>query len=95
MPTERSFRERELLEFEVEEENSTPINIEDDDNHDITYLFCEEDYDLCSGCESNRIAHIVQPCGHMICTNCVKKNNCRIRGCRISNNITIDLDDFE
>ena len=48
--TERSFRERELLEFEEDEENSTPIDNDDDDNYDNTHLFCEEDneedYDL-------------------------------------------------
>ena len=61
-----------LKEFEEEEENIAP---DDDDNYDNTDLFCEEDheedYDLCSGCDEKPIAHLVQPCGHMICTNCV------------------------
>ena len=89
----------ELLEFEEEEENNAPIDTDDDDNYDNTDLFFEEvdeeDYDLCSSCDENCIVHLVQPCRHMNCTNCVKKKNCQLCGCRISNNITIDLDDFE
>ena len=68
----------ELLQFEEEEENNAPIDIDYDDNYDDTDLFCEEDdeekSDLCSGCDENLFAHLVQPCGHMICINCVKKN---------------------
>ena len=98
--TERSFRKMELLkEFEEEEENNAPDDINDDDNYGSTDLFCEEDhdedYDLCSGCDEKPIAHLVQPCGHMICTNCVQKNNCQLCGCRISNNITIHFDEVE
>ena len=89
----------ELLEFEEEEENIAPIDIDDDHNYDNTDLFCEEDdeedYDLCSGCDGNPFAHLIQPCAHMICTSCVRTNNCKLYGCRISNNITIDLDNFE
>ena len=77
--TEKSFRKMELLEFGEDEKNTAAIDNDDDDNFDNTDLFCVEDdkeeYDLCSGCGENLIAHIVQPCGHMICTNCVKKNN--------------------
>ena len=98
--TERSFRKIELLkEFKEEEENNAPNVIDDDNNFDNKDLFCEEedeeDYDLCSGCDENPNAHLVQPCGHMICVNCVEKNNCQLFGCRIYINITIDLDDFE
>ena len=97
--TETSFRKMELLEFEEKEENNAPTDIDDNDNYDNTDLFCEEedekDYDLCSGCDENPFAHLVQPCGHMILTNCLKKNNCQLRRCRIANDITIDLDDFE
>ena len=32
-----------LLEFEEEEENNAPIDIDDDDNYNSTDLFCEED----------------------------------------------------
>ena len=39
---ERSFRKIELLEFEEEEENNSPIDIDDDVNYN-TDLFCEED----------------------------------------------------
>ena len=74
----------ELLVFEEEEENKAPIDIDDDDNYDNTDLFCEEDdeedYDLCSSCDKNPFPHLVQPSGHMICTNCFKKNNCQICG---------------
>ena len=58
--TEKFFRKMELLEFEEEEENNAPINIDDDDNYDNTELFCEEDdeedYDLCSGCDEKPFA---------------------------------------
>ena len=68
----------ELLEFE-EEENIAPIDVDDDDNYDHTDLFCEEDneedYNLCSNCDENPIAHLVQPCGHVISTDCFNKNN--------------------
>ena len=37
--TERSFRKKELLEFEEEEESNTTIHIDDDDNYDKTDLF--------------------------------------------------------
>ena len=97
--TEKSFRKMKLLEFREEEENNAPIDIDDDDSYDNTDLFCEEedeeDNDLCSSCNENPIAHLIQPSGHMICTICVKKNNCQLCGCRISNNITIDLVAFE
>ena len=81
--TERCFRKMELLDFEEEEENNAPIDIDDvDDNYDNTDLFSEEDdedgYVLCSGCVENPFAHLVQPCGHMICTNCAKKINCQL-----------------
>ena len=82
--TEKSFRKIELLELEGEEEKNTPTDIDYDHKFDRTDLFCEEDdekdYDLCSGCDENRSAHLNQPCGHMISTNCVKKNNCPLRG---------------
>ena len=97
--TIRSFRKMELLESEEEKENNSPIHIANDDNYDDTDLFCEaveeEDYNLCSGCNENPFAQLVQPWGHMICTNCVKKTNCQLCLCQKSNNITIDLDDFE
>ena len=96
--TEKSFRKMELLEFE-EEEKIAPIDIDDGDSFFETDLFCEEDdekdCDLCSCCDEDPFAHLVQPCGHMICTNCVKKENCQLCGCQISNIITIDLDDSE
>ena len=96
--TDRFFRKMELLELEKEEENNAHIDINDDDSYDNTVLFCEEDdeedYDFCSSCDENPFAHLVQPCGHMTCTNFVKKNNCQLCGCRISNNITVDLGDF-
>ena len=97
---ERSFRKMELLkEFEEEEETNAPDDIDDVDDCDNTDLFCEEDheedYDLCSGCFEKPIAHLVQPCGHMICTNCVQKNNCQLCGCRISNNIVFHFDEVE
>ena len=76
----------ELLKFEEEGENNAPNDIDDDDNFDNTDLFCEEDdeedKDLCSNCDENPIAHLVQPCGHMICTNTVKRNNSQSCGCR-------------
>ena len=82
--TERSFRKIDLLEFEEEEENNAPSDIDDEDNDDNTDLFCEEvvekDDDLCSGCGENSFAQLVQTCGHMICTHCVKKNNCQLCG---------------
>ena len=98
--TERSFRKMELLkEFEEEEENNALDDIDDDGNYYNTDLFCEEgreeDYDLCSGCDEKPFAHLVQPCGHMICTNCVQKNNGQLCGCRISNEITIHFDEVE
>ena len=71
---ERLFKKK-LLEFEEEEENNAPIGIDVNDNYDNTDLFCEkvdeEGYDLCSGCDENPFAHLVQPCVHIICTNCV------------------------
>ena len=88
----------------LKEENNAPDDIDDDDdddddNYDITDLFCEEhheeDYVLCSDCDKKPIAHLVQPCGHMICTNYVQKNKCHLCGCRISNNITIHFDGVE
>ena len=49
-----------------------PDDVADDNNYNSD-LFCEEvgeeDCDLCSGCDEKPIAHLVQPCGHMICTN--------------------------
>ena len=36
--------------------------------------------DLCSSCDEELFAHLVEPCGHMIFTNCVKKNNCQLCG---------------
>ena len=82
--TERSFRKIELLEFEEEEENNAPIDFDYDNNYDNTDLFCEEDddedYDLCSGCDENPLGQLVQPCRRMICSNCVKKNNCQLCG---------------
>ena len=82
--TESSFRKMDLLEFEEEEENNARIDIDVDDNFDNTDLFCEEDdeegYVLCSSCDENPFAHLVQQCGQMICTNCVKKNNCQLCG---------------
>ena len=96
--TERSSRKMELLkEFEKAERNHAPDDIGDDDNYN-TDLFLEEDhkdYDLCSGCDEKPFAHLVQPCGHMICTNCVQRNYCQLCGCRISNNITIHFDEVE
>ena len=86
--TERSFGKMELSDFEGEEKNDVPIDIDDDDNYDDTDLFCEEDdaedYDLCSGADENDFAHLVQTCANMICTNCVKKNNSQLCRCRIS-----------
>ena len=76
----------ELLEFEEEEEINAPSDIDDDDISDNTDLFCqedeEEDKDLCSNCDENPIAHLVQPCGLIVCTNCVKKNNSQLCGFR-------------
>ena len=89
-----------LLEFEEEEESNdnAPIYIDDGDNYDETDLFCEEDdekdNDLCARSDENPIAHLVQPFGHLICPNCVKKNNCQFCGWRISNTITVILDDL-
>ena len=67
------------MEFEEEEENIAPIDIDDDENYGNTDLICEEqvveeDYDFCSNFDENPIAHFVQPCGHFVCTTCVKKN---------------------
>ena len=88
-----------VLEFEKEEDNNAPIDIDDDGKYDKTDLFYEEDdvedNDLCTGCNEIPIAYLVQPCGYMILTNCVKKNNRPLCGFRASNNKTIDLDDFE
>ena len=89
----------ELLEFEEQEENKAPIDIDDDDNYDDTDLYCEDvdkkDYNLYSSCDENPSAYLVQQCGHMIWTNCVLKTHCQLWGCRISNNKPIDLDNFE
>ena len=77
--TARSFRNMEMLEFEKEEENNAPIYIDIADFYDNTDLFCEdddkEDIDFWLSCDRNPIAHLVQPCEQMICTNCAKKNN--------------------
>ena len=62
-----------------------PIQCEEDD---------EEDYDLCSGCDEKPIAHLVQPRGHMLCVNCVKKKKCQLCGSQIFNNVTIDFEDL-
>ena len=87
-----------LKKIKEEEENNAPDDV-DDENYDNTDLFREEDheedYDLSSGCDEKPIADLVQPCGHMICTNCVHKNNCQLCGCRISNNVTIHFDEVE
>ena len=87
------------MDFEEEEDNNAPIDIDDDDNYKKTGIFCEkedeEDNDLCSGCDENPITHLAQSCGHTISPNCVKKNNCQLYGCWISNNMTNDLDNFE
>ena len=94
--TERSFKKMEFQkEFEEEEENNPPDDEDDDNNSD---LLCEEDdeedYDLCSGCDEKPIAHLVQPCGHMLCVNCVKKKKCQLCGSQIFNNVTIDFEDL-
>ena len=90
----------ELLKELEEEEYSALDDVADDSNYDNSYLFCdeeadEEDYDLCSGCHEKPIPYLVQQGGDFICTNCVKKNNCQLCRCRISNNITIDFDEVE
>ena len=94
----------ELVEIEEEEEKNAPIDFDDDDDDDDddfnnSVLFCEEDdeevYDLCSSCDENLFAHLVQPCGHRIRNNCVNKNNCQFCGCQLSDNITIDLEYYE
>ena len=77
--TETSFGKMELLEY-GEEESNAPTDIDDDDvKYEYTDLFCEdddeEDYDLCSSYVENPFAHLVQARGHIICINCVKKNN--------------------
>ena len=75
------FRKMELLDFE---QTNPPIDMDDDDNCDNSVLSCEEDdeedYDLCSSCDGNLFPRLVQPCGHMIFTNFVKKNNCQLCG---------------
>ena len=76
--TEKSFKKMKFLEVEEEEENIAHIGINDeDDNYDNTDLLCEQDdgddYNLCSGCDENLTAHLVQPGGYLIRTNCVKK----------------------
>ena len=85
--------------LEEEEENNAREDVHDDDNYDNKDKFCdavdEEDYHLCSGCDEKPIAHLVKTCGLMICTNCVKKNKCQFRGCRIFNNEKIDFDNFK
>ena len=78
--TERSFRKMELLGFEEGEENNAPIDFDDGDDYDDEEEDDEEDNDLYSGCYENPIAKLLQPCGHMIFPNCVKKNNCQICG---------------
>ena len=75
----------ELFDFEEEELSNAPIDIDDDDDdYDNTDLLCEGDdkvhYDLCSGCDANPFAHLVQPCGLMIYTICVKKNSRELCG---------------
>ena len=66
-----------LKEFEEQEENKAPDDVDDDTSYEISDLFCEEvdeeDYDLCSGSGGTPFAHLVQSCGDKICTNCVKK----------------------
>ena len=51
-------------------------------------LLLENKIELCfhalAPTDEKPIAHLIQPCGHMICTNCVQKNNCQLCGCRIS-----------
>ena len=75
-PTGRSFREMELLKKFEEEEESNALDDVADDNNCNNDVFREEvdgeDYDLCSGCDEKPFAHLVQPCGHMNCTNCVQ-----------------------
>ena len=84
----------ELLEFEEEQEINAPIDFHDGDNYDNTDLFCEgddhEDNDLCSSYDENPIAALSNHAD-----NSVKKNDCQLCGCRISNKITTDLDVFE
>ena len=63
----------------VEQDNNAPDDVVDDDNYFISDLCFEEvdenDYDLCSGCDEKPIPHLFQPCGYIICTNCIKKTN--------------------
>ena len=78
--TERYFGKMEVLKkFEGEEKNNAPDDVDGDDSHNNRDLFCEEvdeeDYDLCSGCNEKPIAHLLQPWGHTICSNCVTNKN--------------------
>ena len=96
--TERSFRKTKLLEFEQGEEINAPIVFDDDNNYDNPDLLCEEDdeegYKFCSSCDENPFGHLVQPAAQTICIKFFKKSNSQLYGCRIANNITIDLDIF-
>ena len=83
--TGRSFRNIEMAKkIEEEEERNAPVDVADDSNYEKSDLFCEEaddeGYNLCSGCDEKPIAHLVQPCRHVICTDCVKKTNCQLCG---------------
>ena len=49
-----------------------------------------KDFNVCSVCRKNDVAHIVQPCGHMFCAFCVKFEFCKC-GCQIKSHVTISF----
>ena len=50
-----------------------------------------KDFNVCSVCRKNDVAHIVQPCGHMFCAFCVKFELCKLCGCQIKSHVTISF----
>ena len=76
------------MDYAEEEENNAPDDVDDDGNHNSSDLFCEEVeevYGLCSGFEGKPSTYFVQPCGHMICSNCLKRKNWNLCGCQKPN----------
>lgn len=49
-------------------------NIYDDDKNSLTFYFKnKEDETLCKICYKNKINNALMPCGHLYCSDCIKK----------------------
>ena len=94
--TEKSFNKMQNCKMNDENENTQPHD--EQAMEEIDDLVCresdEEDFGLCSGCDNLPISVIIQPCGHMVCSDCAKLKDCKFCGRKIlREQIMISFDD--